>query len=178
LSLQKATATGNYTRFHPLTFKELLIPMSNNTPKPDTATVAALSELLAASYTLYLKSHNYHWNVTGPMFTTLHVLFEQQYTELAIAIDEIAERIRIKGAHAPGSFSEFAALSPIKEETGKPNATTMIENLVADHGTIVEIAYRVIESAEARNDQASIDLATRRIDTHQKNAWMLRSHLE
>lgn len=144
----------------------------------DQAVVDALKELLAGSYTLYVKSHNYHWNVTGPMFTTLHTLFELQYTELAIAIDEIAERIRIKGAYAPGSFSEFAALSPIKEETGRPSAVQMIQNLLADQEAIVACAQRVIAAATVADDQATIDLGTRRVQTHDKHAWMLRSHLE
>jgi starvation-inducible DNA-binding protein len=140
--------------------------------------VAALSRRLADSYTLYLKSHNYHWNVTGPMFTTLHVLFEQQYTELAMAIDEIAERIRTLGARAPASFSEFAALAHVKEDTGSPVAAVMVQNLVVDQQTVVAAARAVIKAGEAAADQATVDLATRRTEVHQKNAWMLRSHLE
>ena len=144
----------------------------------DTKVVEALSGLLADSYTLYLKTHNYHWNVTGPMFTTLHTLFETEYTDLALAVDEIAERIRSLGARAPGSFSEFAKLAAVKEATGSPSATEMIEDLVADQAAIVGSAKRVVEAAEAAGDQASADLGTRRIDVHEKNAWMLRSHLE
>jgi len=140
--------------------------------------VEALSALLASSYTLYLKTHNYHWNVTGPMFTTLHTLFETQYTELAIAVDEIAERIRSVGAFAPGSFSAFAEISAVKEETGRPHAKEMIQILAADQQTLAEGARRVILAAEAAQDQASADLATRRLDVYEKNAWMLRSHLE
>jgi starvation-inducible DNA-binding protein len=146
--------------------------------KPDKATVEGLSNLLASSYTLYVKTHNYHWNVTGPMFTTLHTLFETQYTELALALDEIAERIRALGAYAPGSFAEFSKLSVVKEETGKPEAKEMIVNLVSDHEAISEAARRVIEAAEAAGDQATADLGTRRVDVHDKNAWMLRSHLD
>lgn len=142
------------------------------------ATVQSLSQLLADSYTLYLKTHNYHWNVTGPMFTTLHTLFEQQYTELAMAVDEIAERIRTLGAPAPGSYSAFQAIAAIKEETGSPNATTMIERLLDDQRTISDTARAVIEAADAAGDQASADLGTRRLDVHEKHAWMLRSHLE
>jgi starvation-inducible DNA-binding protein len=145
---------------------------------PNQAVVEALSGLLASSYTLYLKTHNYHWNVTGPMFTTLHTLFETQYTELATAVDEIAERIRTIGAFAPGSYSAFGKLSAVKEETGRPDAKEMIRVLVADQETIVSAARRVIEAAEAAKDQATADLSTRRIDVHEKNAWMLRSHLE
>ncbi len=142
------------------------------------AVVEQLSKLLAASYTLYLKTQNYHWNVTGPMFTTLHTLFETQYTELAAAIDEIAERIRALDAKAPGSFSAFAKLSPVKEETGQPTADKMIRKLVADQGAIDKIAHDLFDAADAVEDQATADLATRRLDVHQKNAWMLRSHLE
>jgi starvation-inducible DNA-binding protein len=144
----------------------------------DDSVVEALSSLLASSYMLYVKTHNYHWNVTGPMFTTLHTLFETQYTELALALDEIAERIRAIGAFAPGSFSAFAKLSEVEEETGRPEATTMIQNLVTDQQTVAAAALRVIEAAEAGGDQATADLGTRRQDVHEKNAWMLRSHLE
>ncbi len=140
--------------------------------------VDPLSTLLASSYTLYLKTHNYHWNVTGPMFTTLHTLFETQYTELATAVDEIAERIRALGSLAPGSYSEFGKLSTIKEATGRTDAKKMIRNLVADQQAIVDAARRVIQAADAADDQASADLGTRRMEIHQKNAWMLRSHLE
>ena len=148
-------------------------------PKPiHPSVVEPLSTLLASSYTLYLKTHNYHWNVTGPMFTTLHTLFETQYTELAAAVDEIAERIRALGAPAPGSYSEFEKLSTVKEATGKTDAKKMIRNLVADQKAVVDAARRVIEAAEAADDQASADLGTRRTDVHEKNAWMLRSHLE
>ena len=142
------------------------------------STVAALSTLLASSYTLYLKTHNYHWNVTGPMFTTLHTLFETQYTDLAMAVDEIAERIRTLGAFAPGSYSAFLQLSTVEEETGHPDAKDMIRMLTADQAKIAAAAREVIKAADASNDQASVDLATRRLDVHEKNAWMLRSHLE
>ena len=140
--------------------------------------VAALERLLADSYTLYLKTHNYHWNVTGPMFNTLHTLFETQYTELALAVDEIAERIRALGARAPGSYSEFSALTSIQEDPTSPKATAMIEALSADQGTIVESARAVVQAADEVGDLASGDLGTRRIDVHEKTAWMLRSHLE
>jgi len=140
--------------------------------------IDALSTLLADSYTLYLKTHNYHWNVTGPMFTTLHTLFETEYTDLALAVDEIAERIRALEARAPGSYSEFTRLAAVKEATGTPSATQMIEDLVADQATLVASAQRVVETAETAGDQASGDLGVRRIEVHEKNAWMLRSHLE
>ncbi len=145
---------------------------------PNKAVVDSLSTLLASSYTLYLKTHNYHWNVTGPMFTTLHTLFETQYTELALAVDEIAERIRTVGAFAPGSYTAFAKLTTVKEENGRPKATDMIRNLVSDQEAIAKAARSVIAAADKAGDQATVDLATRRLDVHQKNAWMLQSHLE
>ena len=143
----------------------------------DGATADALGRLLADSYTLYLKTHNFHWNVTGPMFTTLHGMFMTQYTELALAVDEIAERIRALGAHAPGSYSEFVELAKVKESKGKRSATEMIEELVADQRTVAEGARAVIAAADEADDVVSADLGTRRMDVHEKNAWMLRSHL-
>jgi len=140
--------------------------------------VDGLSVLLATSYSLYLKTHNYHWNVTGPMFTTLHTLFETQYTEMAMAVDEIAERIRSLEAFAPGSFTAFAKLSTVTEENGCPKAKEMIRILTADQEAVSDAARQVIEAAEAAGDQATADLGTRRLDVHEKNAWMLRSHLE
>jgi starvation-inducible DNA-binding protein len=145
----------------------------------DAARVAeAAARLLADSYTLYLKTHNFHWNVTGPMFTTLHTLFETQYTELALAVDEIAERIRAVGHVAPGSYSEFERLATVREASGVPKATEMIEALSADQQTVADTARALFAAAEASADQASADLAVRRIEIHEKNAWMLRSHLE
>lgn len=140
--------------------------------------INSLRKLLADSYTLYLKTHNYHWNVKGPMFNTLHTLFELEYTELALAVDEIAERIRTLGAPAPGSYKAFSELTTIVEETGVPAATTMIENLVADQSAVTASAHEVVKAAEQAGDTVSADLATRRMEVHQKNAWMLRSHLE
>lgn len=144
----------------------------------DRDVIDPLRRLLADSYTLYLKTHNYHWNVTGPMFNTLHTLFEAEYTELALAVDEIAERIRSAGARAPGSYREFSELSTVKEDTTAPEARQMIENLAADQTTVAQVARRVVQAAEAAGDQASADLGVRRIAVHEKNAWMLRSHLE
>ncbi len=144
----------------------------------DSKNVAeALSHLLADSYTLYTKTHGYHWNVTGPMFTTLHTLFEVEYTELALAVDEIAERIRSVGEIAPGSYSQFTKLATIKEAKGVPKAEDMVRELVEDQQLIVKAAQKVIAAAEAAGDNASADLGVRRIEVHQKNAWMLRSHL-
>lgn len=147
-------------------------------PDANDEIVKCLSELLATSYTVYLKTHNYHWNVTGPMFTTLHTLFETEYTELALAVDEIAERIRAMGARAPGSYSEYIKLSAVTEDTDSPAALEMIKVLVSDQQSIVEVAKRVVAAAEEAGDLATADLGTRRIDIHEKNAWMLRSHLE
>lgn len=138
----------------------------------------AAKRLLAESYTVYLKTHNFHWNVTGPMFTTLHTLFETQYSELALAVDEIAERIRTLGERAPGSWREFSALSQVEEAIGPRQARAMIEELVADCATLAATARELVAAAEAAGDPASADLATRRIDVAEKNAWMLRSHLE
>ena len=139
--------------------------------------IEALGGLLATSYTLYLKTHNYHWNVTGPMFTTLHTLFETQYTELALAVDEIAERIRALDAYAPGSYAEFTRLSAVKEEAGHPVAVDIIRALATDQRVVETSARAVIRAAEAAGDQASADLGTRRLQIHEKNGWMLRSHL-
>ena len=140
--------------------------------------IDALARLLADSYTLYLKTQSYHWNVTGPMFTTLHTLFEVEYTELAAAIDEIAERIRALGAPAPGSFAQFGALASVQDDSSVPNAVTMIRNLVEDQETVANSARAVVAAAEQAGDDASLDLGVRRIDVHEKNAWMLRSHEE
>lgn len=139
---------------------------------------AAASKLLASSYTLYLKTHNFHWNVKGPMFTTLHTLFETQYTELALAVDEIAERIRALGHVAPGTYAQFASLSEVSEADGVPSATEMIEILTADQEIVASCARGLIRVASEADDNASEDLAIRRIDVHEKAAWMLRSHLE
>jgi len=140
--------------------------------------VQGLSHLLADTYGLYLKTHNYHWNVTGQMFQTLHTMFETQYTELAMAVDEIAERIRTLGAFAPGSYSEFSKLSQIKEAHGRLNAKEMVSDLVHGHEIIIKNAKEIITSIEKAKDEASLDLLTQRIQMHEKRAWMLRSILE
>jgi len=137
-----------------------------------------LSHLLADSYTLYLKTHNFHWNVTGPMFNTLHLMFEGQYTELATAVDEIAERIRALGHPAPGSYQQFAKLSKVTEETGTPGAEEMIKQLVEAHETVARTAREVFPTAEAASDEPTADLLTQRLQVHEKTAWMLRSLLE
>ncbi len=137
-----------------------------------------LSKLLADTYTLYLKTHNFHWNVTGPMFQTLHLMFETQYTELALAVDLIAERIRSLGVYAPGTYKQFSALSSIKEEDGIPKAQDMIRLLVEGQEAVVRTARSLYEVVEKANDEATADLLTQRIQLHEKTAWMLRSLLE
>lgn len=136
-----------------------------------------LSHLLADTYTLYLKTHNFHWNVTGPMFNTLHTMFEQQYTELATAVDEIAERIRALGFRAPGSYAEYAQLAKVKEAEGDPSAEEMIRQLVEGQETVVRTAREVFPAAENANDEPTADLLTQRMQIHEKTAWMLRSML-
>lgn len=137
-----------------------------------------LAKVLADSYTLYLKTHNYHWNVTGPMFNTLHLMFEGQYTELATAVDEIAERIRALGIAAPGSYKAFAQLTEIEEEEGIPNADEMIQQLVIGQETVVRTARSILPVVDAANDEPTADLLIQRMQIHEKNAWMLRSLLE
>ena len=139
------------------------------------AITTGLSHLLADTYTLYLKTHNYHWNVTGPQFNTLHTMFETQYTELALAVDEIAERIRALGAWAPGSYSEFARLSSIKEAEGIPSAEAMVADLAADQAAIVRTARSVFPTADDAGDEPTADLLTQRMQAHEKTAWMLRA---
>lgn len=138
-----------------------------------------LSHLLADTYTLYLKTHNYHWNVTGPMFNTLHLMFEGQYTELAEAVDSIAERIRALGFPAPGSYREFAKLTSIPEASdGHPNAKEMIKYLTEGHEAVARTARKSFPSAEKGGDEATADLLTQRMQLHEKTAWMLRSMIE
>lgn len=137
-----------------------------------------LSRLLADEYTLYLKTHNFHWNVTGPMFNTLHLMFEQQYTEAAAAVDLIAERIRALGLPAPGTYRQFAELSSIKEEAGVPDWKEMVTQLVKGHEACVRTAREVFPAAENAGDEPSCDLLTQRMQLHEKTAWMLRSLLE
>lgn len=137
-----------------------------------------LSRVLADTYTLYLKTHNFHWNVTGPMFQTLHLMFETQYNELALAVDLVAERIRALGFAAPGTYRQFAQLSTIKEDDGVPKAQEMIRLLVQAHETVARTAREVFRSAEGASDQPTCDLLTQRMQVHEKTAWMLRSLLE
>lgn len=137
-----------------------------------------LSRLLADTYTLYLKTHNYHWNVTGPMFNTLHLMFEEQYTELATAVDLIAERIRALGFPAPGSYAAYGDLASIKEETGVPPAMDMVRNLVDGQETVTRTARSILPAVDRAHDEATADLLTQRMQVHEKTAWMLRSLLE
>ena len=141
------------------------------------AIAAGLSRLLADSYTLYLKTHNYHWNVTGPQFNTLHQMFEQQYTELAGAVDEIAERIRALGVKAPGSYTAFSGLTNVAESDGQESAEEMIRQLVIGQEAVVRTSREVFPAAEDANDEPTADLLTQRMQIHEKNAWMLRSML-
>lgn len=138
---------------------------------------AGLSRVLADTYTLYLKTHNYHWNVTGPQFNDLHAMFMVQYTELWNAVDLIAERIRSLGHFAPGSYKAFSDLSSIKEEEGVPPATRMLENLLAGHETVARTCRETFPAAEKSGDQPTMDLLTQRMQVHEKTAWMLRSIL-
>jgi starvation-inducible DNA-binding protein len=137
-----------------------------------------LSHLLADTYTLYLKTHFFHWNVTGPMFSTLHLMFEGQYTELSLAVDQIAERIRSLDVHAPGTYSQFAKMTSIKEADGVPRAQDMIKELVAGNEAVVRTARSIFPVVEKAADEASADLLTQRLQLHEKTAWMLRSLLE
>ncbi|WP_459614045.1 Dps family protein [Bordetella sp. 2513F-2] len=145
----------------------------------DRAAVAAeLSKLLADSYTLYLTTHNFHWNVTGPLFNTLHTMFMEQYTEEWNALDSIAERIRALGHYAPGTYREYAKLSSIEEPKSIPEALEMVRILVEGNEAVAQTARAAFDKADAANDQPTADLLTQRLDIHEKNAWMLRSLLQ
>ena len=145
----------------------------------DRARIAqGLSHLLADTYTLYLKTHNFHWNVKGPMFQTLHLMFEAQYNELALAVDLIAERIRALGFPAPGTYGAYAKLSSIAETEGVPEARDMIRLLVEGQEAVVRTARRIFPVVDKARDEASADLLTQRMQVHEKTAWMLRALLE
>ncbi len=145
----------------------------------DRAKIAAgLSKLLADNYTLYLKTHNFHWNVTGPMFNTLHLMFETQYNELWQANDVIAERIRSLGHPAPGTYAEYVKLASIEETPGQPSAEEMVRLLCEGNEAVVRTARKVFPAADAAHDEPTADLLTQRMQVHEKNAWMLRSLLE
>jgi len=147
--------------------------------KDDRKAIAeGLAKVLADSYMLYLKTHNYHWNVTGKLFHPLHAMFEEQYTELAEAIDEIAERIRALGFRAPGSFREFSEITSIQEDTDQPDAIEMIRRSAEANEAILRTAREALDPCQDADDEATIDLLTHRLKVHSKTAWMLRSHLE
>ncbi len=155
------------------------IPLNIGIDDTSRAKIAeGLSRLLADTYSLYLKTHNFHWNVTGPMFQTLHLMFETQYTELALAVDLIAERIRALGYPAPGTYSEYAKLSSIPETAGVPKAKEMIRLLVEGQEAVVRTARSIFPLLEEVNDEPTADLLTQRMQIHEKTAWMLRSLLE
>ncbi len=146
--------------------------------KDRKAIADGLSRLLADTYTLYLKTHNFHWNVKGPMFQTLHLMFETQYNELALAVDAIAERIRALGVAAPGTYAEFSELSSIKENRGPQSAEKMIKLLVEGQEAVIRTARSIFPIAEKASDEPTADLLTQRMQIHEKTAWMLRSLLE
>lgn len=159
--------------------QERTVPVDIGINETDRHAIAdGLSRLLADTYTLYLKTHNFHWNVTGPMFQTLHTMFEAQYTELATAVDDIAERIRSLGFPAPGTYSEFAQLSSISETSGTPKAEEMIALLVEGNEAVVKTARGAFPAAERAGDESTADLLTERMRLHEKTAWMLRSLLQ
>ena len=146
--------------------------------KDRTAIAGGLSRLLADTYLLYLKTHNFHWNVEGPMFQTLHTMFMDQYTESWNAIDPIAERIRALGHYAPGTYKQYIKLATVKETDGVPKAEQMVRDLISGQETVARTARSVLPLADKANDQPTLDLLTQRLDIHEKNAWMLRSLLK
>jgi starvation-inducible DNA-binding protein len=153
--------------------------IDNGISEKDRKAIAqGLNHLLADTYTLYLMTHNFHWNVKGPMFNTLHLMFEGQYNELALAVDLIAERIRALGYPAPATYSEFAALSSIKEVKGQPKAEAMIKHLVEGQEAVTKTARSLFPVVDKAHDEPTADLLTQRMQLHEKNAWMLRSLLE
>lgn len=141
------------------------------------AIAEGLNNVLADTFALYLKTHSFHWNVTGPMFNTLHLMFETQYNELALAVDLIAERIRALGFPAPGSYTQFAKLTSIREETTVPSAEEMIRQLMKDQEAVVRTARSIFPAVDEAHDEPTADLLTQRMQTHEKTAWMLRSML-
>jgi starvation-inducible DNA-binding protein len=145
----------------------------------DRAAIAqGLSRLLADTYVVYLKTHNFHWNVEGPMFQTLHQMFMEQYTETWNAIDLVAERIRSLGHYAPGTYAEYLKLARVKETPGQPRAEQMVKLLIEGQEAVVRTAREVLPLAEKADDQPTLDLLTQRMQVHEKNAWMLRSLLK
>jgi starvation-inducible DNA-binding protein len=155
------------------------VPIDTGISAKDRAAIAGgLSRLLADTYLLYLKTHNFHWNVEGPMFQTLHTMFMDQYTESWNAIDPIAERIRALGHYAPGTYRQYVKLATVKETDGVPKAEQMVRDLISGQETVARTARSVLPLADKANDQPTLDLLTQRLDIHEKNAWMLRSLLK
>jgi starvation-inducible DNA-binding protein len=149
--------------------------MATKTDSARQEIAGGLSHVLADTYALYLKTHNFHWNVEGPMFRDLHLMFEEQYTELAGAVDLIAERIRALGQYAPGSFSQFARLSSVKDAEGVPKAVDMIKQLAADHEIVEQTIRSALPTAQRAADEVTVGLLVDRLAVHEKTAWMLRS---
>jgi starvation-inducible DNA-binding protein len=162
------------------TAPKLVVPSSSGLSASTRAAHAkAVGEVLASTYILMLKTHNYHWNVAGPYFSSLHSLFQAQYEALFEAVDELAERIRALGAKAPGSFTEFSKISIVKEDSTAPkNWEVMVKNLLNDHETLARRLHDIISEAADAGDDATADLLTNRLDEHEKTAWMLRAHFE
>jgi starvation-inducible DNA-binding protein len=153
--------------------------LNNGISDTDRKTIVeGLARLLSETFTLYLKTHNFHWNVTGPQFHTLHLMFEGQYNELWLAVDQIAERVRALGHFAPGSYREFGRLSSVPEADGVPPASEMVRQLMDGHETVTRTMRGLFAAAEKADDEATSDLLTERIRVHEKTAWMLRSLLE
>lgn len=154
------------------------LPIDIGIKEQDRQKIAeGLSHLLADTYTLYLKTHNFHWNVTGPMFQTLHLMFEGQYNELALAVDLVAERIRALGFPAPGTYKEYSQLTSISESEGTPSANEMIRELISGQEAVIRTARSIFPTADQANDEPTADLLTQRLQIHEKTAWMLRSLL-
>ena len=161
-----------------LKLKQQFFNIHDGIEQKDRAVIAdGLARLLADTYSLYLKTHNFHWNVTGPSFSSLHLLFEGQYQELFMAVDLIAERIRALGFIAPGSYSEFMKLTKIVEHDGDMEAVEMVKNLITAHEVVIKTARELIAPTEKANDQVTLDLVTQRLQIHEKTGWMLRSTL-
>jgi starvation-inducible DNA-binding protein len=179
LLLERALISTNLLKFNNLEINVMqTMPINIGIEENDRREIAqGLSHLLADTYTLYLKTHNFHWNVTGPMFRTLHLMFEEQYNELALAVDLIAERIRALGFPAPGTYKEFAQLSSISQEDGVPSTEEMIRNLVEGQEAVVRTARKLFVVLEQSHDEPTADLLTQRMQVHEKTAWMLRSLL-
>ena len=178
----KATKAAKAPKPTSVAFDDGVAGIDIGIPAADRREIAdGMSHFLADSYTLYLKTHNFHWNVTGPMFNALHTMFETQYTEQWNALDDVAERIRALGFNAPGSYAEFIKLSSIKEEPGltaAPDWREMVRQLVIGNEAVCRSARKVLEVADDADDNPTEDLMTQRLNIHEKNAWMLRSLLQ